>query len=58
MMCLQPPVTHLTQLALIFDLCCTGSPMRDVALIKQCVGVGEIAISDHRFVLSIAAYTF
>jgi beta-aspartyl-dipeptidase (metallo-type) len=26
----------------------TGSVMRDVAFIKTCVGVGEIAIADHR----------
>jgi beta-aspartyl-dipeptidase (metallo-type) len=26
----------------------TGSPMKDMVLIKPCVGVGEIAISDHR----------
>ena len=26
----------------------TGSAQRDVALIRSCIGVGEVAVSDHR----------
>lgn len=26
----------------------TGSVLRDVCLIEQCIGIGEIAIADHR----------
>lgn len=33
----------------------TGTPQRDVALLESCIGVGEVAVSDHRSSMPSAA---